>query len=431
MKRISVLTGACALLALALTGCPGGGSGVSFFYKQKKPQAIRRDTVTSTGAITSVIQNPQDTVNGVVKITPVESLGLQPVALAVDAAQAEANSTFKTPRTLMLPPGFTATLYAVRLGRPRDLILREDGTIFYSDNDGRIMALSPDKTLSVIASELKNPHGMDMYKNSLFYTDETHVYRFDFTSPTAVTGTSVMISNKVPEGGVNYTRTIRWVPADKKFYISIGSTRNNDVEAFNQYAAVVRMDERGGNFDVVMRGLRNAVGLDVHPETGELWATETGTTDLGADIPPDEINIMRVGRHYGWPYYYGDNFLDPDYKEDSFTSRTEKPIVQLQAHSNPTDMQFYSGTALGPDWKNAMLVVQYGPRTGDPTVGCKVVRVRAGSDGSNPRQADFIAGFVSEKKAWGHPTGIAISPGGTTFYVSDEYNGAIYKISKP
>ena len=42
-------------------------------------------------------------------------------------------------------------------------------------------------------------------------------------------------------------------------------------------------------------GIRNAMGLYVHPDTGELWETENGPQD------GDEINIIRAGKNYGWP----------------------------------------------------------------------------------------------------------------------------------
>ena len=93
--------------------------------------------------------------------------------------------------------------------------------------------------------------------------------------------------------------------------------------------------------------------------------------------------------------------------------------------ANP--LWFYEGTAFGPDWKNAMIVT-YNARP-------KVVRVRAGSDGSNGRQADFLTGFEvvdSEGKTsiWGRPAGVAISNDGRTLYISDDRAGAIYKITK-
>ncbi len=42
-------------------------------------------------------------------------------------------------------------------------------------------------------------------------------------------------------------------------------------------------------------GIRNALGLIVHPQTGEIWDTENGP------FGGDEINIIQAGKNYGWP----------------------------------------------------------------------------------------------------------------------------------
>ena len=36
--------------------------------------------------------------------------------------------------------------------------------------------------------------------------------------------------------------------------------------------------------------MRNTVGFDWHPETGELWFTENGRDWLSESIPEDELN---------------------------------------------------------------------------------------------------------------------------------------------
>ena len=41
-------------------------------------------------------------------------------------------------------------------------------------------------------------------------------------------------------------------------------------------------------------GIRNALGLFVYPETGQIWETENGP--MGGD----EINVIESGRNYGW-----------------------------------------------------------------------------------------------------------------------------------
>jgi len=407
--------GTSLLVGLLVSGC---GGAASFFFVNKNTQAIQRDTVTAEGTRTT-LQNPQDKVNGVIYLAPVESLELQATPLAADPAN----------RTVLLPPGFRASIVASGLGRVRDLAVRADGTIFYSEFDGKIMALPPGGTPTVLDEGLESPHGIELHNDALYYTDETHVYRFDFTSATAVTGTRKLMTDRLPTGGVNFTRTIRWVPADRKFYISIGATSNKNTEGDNQTATVHRMDEGGGKPAVATYGgLRNTVGMDVHPTTGELWGIDNGTELLSPVLPPTEVNILKIGRFYGWPYYYSQNFRDPDYM-DADTVKYPKngvpPIIELESHAEVLDMTFYRGTALGPDWTNAALVTFHSP---DRPM---VVRLRAAGNGANPRVADFLAGFTdAEGAVWGQPVAVAFSPDGKSIFVSDDRAGAIYRIAR-
>ncbi len=421
-----ILLAAASLGSVLIAGC-GGGSTASFFYVNKNTQAIRRDTVTPAG-VTSYVQNPQDSVNGTIRLAPVESLNLQPVQLA--AAAPHNQVPFDKPRTMMLPAGYSISVFASGLGRPRSLALREDGTLFVSLIDGTVEAIAPNGTRTTIASDLSSPHGLELHNGSLYYTDETRIFRFDFSSPTAVTGTSTMLTDKVPAGGTHYTRSIRWVQNDKKFYVGVGSTSNKGIEDNNSYGNVLRMSEAGGALEAAARGgLRDVVAMDVHPQTGELWVIDNGTELLSTLLPPTEVNILKVGRHYGWPFFYSQNFPDPGYMDAEakssarYPSSPVGPIIELEGHAEAVDMQFYTGTAFGAEWKNAAVITY----NGTP----KVIRLRSNPDGSNARQADFLTGFIdAEENTWGRPVGIAISGDGRSIYISDDRAGAIYRISK-
>ncbi len=438
MQNLTSCRGGSLLLSIvALTASlvsAGCSSAAKFFYLNEHTQAIRRDTISASGGVTSFLQNPADSVNGVIRLTPVESLNLRSVPLAVPAGIT--SSPFDQPHTLNLPQGFNVSLYAYGLGKPAALVLRDDGTLFYSNTEsGEIVAVAPDGKPTVVISDLKSPYGLEIHNGALYYTDELRVYRFDFSSPTAVTGTSTVLTDKLPPGGTHYTRTLRWSPADKRFYIGIGSSTNKNIEDTKEYAAVLRMAEGGGQPDVVMHGLRNPAGLDVHPVTGELWGTDDGIDFLSLDLPPDEINILKVGKNYGFPYYYSQSIRDPEYRgRDTvdYPRAVTGPVVEMQAHSATSDLRFYRFDALGADWKNAMVVTQHGSWNRDPAVGYRVVRVRANPDGSNARVADFITGFIDQNgSTWGRPVAVAISNDGKSFYVSDDKAGAIYKITAP
>jgi glucose/arabinose dehydrogenase len=434
MKRTSPRGIAVAFAALAVaTGVIGCSSTKSLFFVNRNLQAIQRDTVDAAGVVHTTIQDPQNAVNGTIRLPAVESLGLVPVTVEVPAG--ELPKPFDVPHTLNVPPGYKVALHAYGLGDPRDIVVREDGTVFYSDaKGGEIDAISPSGERTTIASGLRSPYGMELHNGALYYTDETHVYRYDFTTPTSSSGTSTMISDRIPTAGMHYLRTIRWVPNDRKFYIAVGSVDNKNVPDNPETGTVMRMAETGGKPDVAVRGVRNTMGLDVHPVTGELWGVDEGTDWLGMDVPPEELNILRTGRHYGWPYFYGKNFRDPDYMgaDTSRSPKAEPSTIDLQAHSNPQDLMFYRSNALGADWENSMLITFHGSVDREQPTGFKVVRVRSDANGANARQADFVTGWlVDGGMSWGQPVGITVAADGTTFYVTDDKAGAIYRIYRP
>jgi glucose/arabinose dehydrogenase len=431
--RLSVRLVACAGALCAAALVDGCSSTKSFFFANTNQQAIQRDTIGADGAVRTFVQDPQFAVNGTVRLAAVESLGLVPVTIEVPAG--ELPSPFDVPRTLNVPPGFSVALYAHGLESPRDIVVREDGTIFYSDSrGGQVFALNSSGERTAIATGLRSPHGLEFHNGALYYTDETRVFRYTFTTPTSSSGTSTMITDRLPTAGMHYHRTIRWVPNDKKFYIAIGSVDNKNVPDNPETGTVMRMSESGGKPDVAVRGLRNTVGLDVHPVTGELWGIDEGTDWLAMDLPPEEVNILRTGRHYGWPFVYSRNFRDPDFMgpDTSRQPKAEPSTIDLQGHSTPADMMFYRSSSLGGDWQNSMLITYHGSRDRTPPTGFKVVRVRADQNGANAREADFVTGFLTPLgEEWGQPTGIAVAADGTTFYLTDDRAGAIYRIYRP
>ena len=69
-------------------------------------------------------------------------------------------------------------------------------------------------------------------------------------------------------------------------------------------------------------GNRNAQGLAVHPETGQIWETEHGP--LGGD----ELNLINPGLNYGWPVIcYGINYNGEIITELTHKEGMEQPIV--------------------------------------------------------------------------------------------------------
>jgi len=98
-------------------------------------------------------------------------------------------------------------------------------------------------------------------------------------------------------------------------------------------------------------GNRNMQGAALHPQTGELWTHEHGPQG------GDEVNVMRVGRNYGWPVIsFGVNYgIGTKIGEGNSKPGMEQPLHVWVPSIAPSGMAFYIGDKF-PNWKGNLLV---------------------------------------------------------------------------
>lgn len=95
---------------------------------------------------------------------------------------------------------------------------------------------------------------------------------------------------------------------DGKLYIPVGAPCNNCESKDSIFTTITRLDvdKPGARPEILATGIRNSVGFDWHPVTGELWFTENGRDMMGDDVPPCELNrLTKTGQHFGYPYCHG------------------------------------------------------------------------------------------------------------------------------
>jgi glucose/arabinose dehydrogenase len=185
----------------------------------------------------------------------------------------------------------------------------------------------------------------------------------------------------------------------------------------------------GSEGKIFAAGLRNGVGLAIHPETGELWETENSRDNLGDDMPPDEINILKEDAHYGWPYCISNQVFDTNFKtrDQAFCDTTLAPALPLQAHSAPLGISFYTGTQFPAEYQGDAFVAFHGSWNRSVKTGYKVVRIHV-ENGRPTKYEDFLTGFLDSNAAWGRPVHPLAGPDGN-LYLSDDEAGAVYKIT--
>ncbi|MGQ0764782.1 MAG: PQQ-dependent sugar dehydrogenase [Gemmatimonadota bacterium] len=339
---------------------------------------------------------------------------------------------------LWVPGGLVVTEFA-RVPRARFMALAPDGSVWVSQPSSQQVVRLVDANRDGVAerqavalSGLDRPHGLAFRDGWLYIANTGAVVRVRIGPDGLPVGEPQHVVS-YSTGGGHWTRTVIF-GVDGGMYVSIGSTCNVCVERTPDRAAVMRYDADGRNGRVFSSGLRNAVGLAVHPATGEIWVTQHERDNLRPsheDLPPEEINILRDGAHFGWPWCHSDRVPTPDESvhDPSRCPSTIPPALALQAHSAPLGITFLNRASLLPaDLRGDAVVAYHGSWNRTVPTGAKVVRIRV-ADGKPQGVEDFIVGWQDASgRRWGRPVDVLVAADGALL-VSDDQAGIIYRVS--
>lgn len=341
---------------------------------------------------------------------------------------------------LKVPAGFTVSIAATGLGKPRMLASAKNGSLYVTRRDvGDVLLLTDangdDKfeEMKTIVSNFKGVHGITIHDGWLYLCATKKLARGKLNADGSVGALDTLI-NDLPEGSQHDNRTIAFGP-DGKLYITIGSDCNDCKETNPEHATVLQTNADGSGRRIFARNLRNTIGFDWHPQTKELWGMDHGTDWRGDEIPPEELNLIVDSGDYGWPLVYGKQQVDETREDPLGTTKaayakTTKPAVLLfPAHSAPIDFRFLSNaTAFPASYQDDALVTFHGSWNKKNPDGFKIQRIRF-ENGKPVAAEDFLTGFLSAggRSRFGRPAGLAISEN-SRIYFSDDANGVIYCI---
>jgi glucose/arabinose dehydrogenase len=99
----------------------------------------------------------------------------------------------------------------------------------------------------------------------------------------------------------HWTRSLIISPNKDHLYVTVGSGSNVDIE-YPSRASVQIAKLDGSNNETFAWGLRNPVGIDFHPKTGDLYVTVQERDEIGDDLVPDYFTRIRKDEFYGWPF---------------------------------------------------------------------------------------------------------------------------------
>jgi glucose/arabinose dehydrogenase len=215
-------------------------------------------------------------------------------------------------------------------------------------------------------------------------------------------------------------------------FVSVGSRSNvSDDDAEARRARIFEYTPDGKNERVFATGIRNPVGLAIHPDTGDLWTSVNERDELGDHLVPDYVTRVKDGGFYGWPWFYIGPNQDPRHagKHSELKSKVIVPDVLLQSHSASLGMTLDPATQFPVEWRGGAFAAEHGSWNRARRTGYKVIFVPVKDGAATGEYVDFMTGFVAnEREVWGRPTSVAVAKDGALL-VSDDGGNCVWRVS--
>jgi glucose/arabinose dehydrogenase len=399
-------------------------------------------------------------------LTPRLDLSLQSVEVEVPA---QFRDQVPEGLTVNVPPGFKVSVFAAGpiFNKPRLMAFDDNGVLHVGNmRRGQIVAL-PDRDGDGIADEqivsltgFVEGHSLAFYKGDLYVGDENRIERARDNDGDLVYEQREHFITGIPWEGWHDTRTIVFDEINEKLYVSVGSAcdlcreepglqvvgnTNQQVSFSPERGTILEFNADGTGRRIFATGVRNVIGMAMHPVSNELWANNNGHNQEGRFAPPEWIDIVRDNDFMGSPFVHGyrvwNNFQIPEYEgilpitqADSLLVATQKPPVGLvPAHYAPMGIHFYTGDQFPSAYHNAAFVAFHAgaaKKSSDP--GYNVSVLFSDPDGSNARIAEFMNGFqkgTTQQSVWGFPVGLITDADGSLYITSDKRTELILKVT--
>jgi glucose/arabinose dehydrogenase len=253
-------------------------------------------------------------------------------------------------------------------------------------------------------------------------------------------GTPEVVVGSIPAGGRltgggHWTRDVVFSRDGAKMYVSVGSRFNISNTYLNPLefhrADILEFNSDGTGLRVYATGLRNAVGIAVNPETGELWASVNERDKIGDNVPPDYITHIQENGFYGWPWYYIGGHEDPRLrgKHPELASKVIIPDVLLQPHNASLEITFYRAKQFPARFRGSIFAAEHGSWNRSSRTGYEVIFVPLKDGRATGEYEDFVSGFVTpDGDVWGRPVGVAVAVDGSLL-ISDDSSDSIWRVS--
>jgi glucose/arabinose dehydrogenase len=377
-----------------------------------------------------------------------------------------ATRTLRMPRTLLPLPG------------GKDFLVTD--IVKWDGPGGKVFRLTAVRgqpaTLTPVLNDLYMPHEIVRGPDGKVYVNEIgRLFRFDPTATDPQSTIETVIAG-LPDTRIHFNLhplSSFMFDANKDLLVAVGAPTDQcakngipdgtDFCAESEEGALIRRYayQGGGkyapNFTIMAQGLRNSVAMARH-SSGTLLQAENNVDFPPADSPFEELNVLRQGAHYGWPYCIEMESTAPLWAQahvmDCSGPAHTKPVRLLPPHSAPLSMLYYDG-AMFPKLRGKLLISLHGYRPAGARIaaftvdrhGIPLLTPNARYDAyAGPDSDDTVslpyAGPASEPlvltPGWnnvnashpmGAPLGLAVAQDGAIWVVEDR-NATILRIAR-
>lgn len=380
-----------------------------------------------------------------------------------------------------LPAGFTATIFADGLRRPRHIAVRDNGDVYATLRSGQAQ-LQPDSTPGGVAAlrdtdgngtadqteifgRPDTDTGIAIHDGTLFYSSQTAVYAVPLDGNLVPSAEAEVVVSDLPQSGGGHASKAFTFDDAGHLYVQVGVPSNScqtepntpgsageqPCPLLEEHGRIYRFTADGRNQaypdDAITysEGHRNVVALEWNPVASDLYMVMHGRDQLDVlfpdhftleervELPAEEFHRVEQGDNFGWPYTYWDQRREermaaPEYGGDGETpaepGRFKAPLIGFPGHWAPNDLLFYTGTQFPERYRNGAFIAFHGSwnRQGANQAGYSVVFVPMNENGEPDGNYEIFADDFEGPEPIMSPAEAAYRPTG----LAQGADGALY-----